>query len=240
MIQAVTAGDAAQLQSLISQNPSIDLSLVQEKGANVMHLAISAAIKGKGNAQIIETLAKARVQVNTELSGYSPLLRICDANAFANDVAIAQALIVAGANVNFAAKIATQQHYTPLAAAITRGRSSHLVKALLDANANPNVEMVTGPVLCHTCIYEMNDIAHLLIKAGADVNAREKEQGATCLASAISNYNVELVRMLVDAGVNRNAAIMNNQRATGVELAKQLAKLNPTDEKFQEIQRILG
>lgn len=240
MIQAVTNGDAAQLQTLIKANPSIDLSSVEEKNANVMHLAISAAIRGKGNAQIIETLARARVPVNTELNGYSPLLRICDSNPFANDVAVAQALIAAGANVNYAAKIATQQHYTPLAAAITRGRSAQLVKALLDGKANPNVEMATGPVLCHACIYDLNDIAQLLIKAGADVNCREKEQGASCIASAISNFNVELVRWLVEGGVDRNAPIMNNQRASAVDLAKQLAKLNPGDEKFQEIQRILA
>jgi len=59
------------------------------------------------------------------------------------------------------------------------------------------------------------------------------------LASAISNFNVELVRYLVEAGVDRSAPIMNNQRATGLDLATQLAKLNPSDEKFQEILRII-
>jgi len=240
MIQAITQGNAVQLTQLIKDNSSVDLSAVEEKGATMMHLAISSAIRGKGNGQIITALVNARCSVHTELNGSTPLLRVCDANPFSNDVAVAEALIKGGANVNFAAKIATQQHYTPLAAAITRGRSADLVKVLLDNKANPNVEMETGPVLCHACIYDLNEFAQLLLKAGADPNCREKEKGANCLASAISNFNVDIVRWLLDAGADRNASIMNTQKATSVDLAKQLAKLNPQDDKFQEIAKIIG
>lgn len=50
---------------------------------------------------------------------------------------------------------------------------------------------------------------------------------------------MELVRWLVEAGADVNASIMNNQRATAVDLAKQLAKLNPGDEKFQRILEVV-
>jgi len=239
IIQAISAGDAAKLKTLISENSGINLNDVEEKGATIMHLAVSTAIRGKGNGDVINALVAAKVNVNPTLSGMTPLLRVCDANAFANDIAVASALIKGGASVNFAAKTATFPHYTPLSAAITRGRSAELVKLLLDNKADPNVDVESGPALVHAAIYDLNEYAQLLIKAGANVNAREKEKGANCLASAISNFNVDLVRWLIEAGADRNAGIMTDQRASAVDLAKQLVRLNAGDPKFEEILRIL-
>ena len=46
----------------------------------------------------------------------------------------------------------------------------------MDNKADPNVEVESGPALVHCCIYDLNEYAHALIKAGADVNARENEK----------------------------------------------------------------
>jgi len=203
-------------------------------------LAITAAIKGKAGADIVEALIASRVSVDSVLSGFTPLLRVCDANPFSSAANVARALIKGGANVNFAAKLPSQLHYTPLAAAIQRGHSLDLVSLLLNNKANPNVSLDSGPVITHAVIYELNELTLLLIKAGVDVNVRENEQGSTPLASAISNYSVELVRALVDAGADRSATIVKNHKATARDLAQQLAKSNPDDTKFQEINSIIN
>lgn len=51
--------------------------------------------------------------------------------------------------------------------------------------------------------------------------------GATCLASAVFDGKIEIVKLLLRHGADRNASIMRSQQATAKELCKQLKAGNP-------------
>lgn len=99
--------------------------------------------------------------------------------------AIVKALLKAGANPNVAASVFSQSNVTPLHNA-TRLQDSEMVGALLDAGANPNAE---GSV--------------------------SSQDGITPLHNATdAAQKPEVVRLLIEAGANVNAAIRARKAST--------------------------
>jgi len=240
VITAITTGNNAELQKILKEHRNLDLNNVSERNATILHLAISSAIKGKAGADVIMTLLGEGLDVDAALNGFTPLLRVCDAGPFAAAAGVVQALVKARANVNFAAKTAEQKTYTPLAAAIVREHSAAVVAALCEGGANVHVALDDGPVIVHAIIYELVEQAKTLLKHHADPNARETSQGASCLASAVSSMNLDLVRALLAAGVDKTASIMTQKNAQAKDLAVQLAKQHPEHKGVQEIVQLLS
>jgi uncharacterized protein len=90
---------------------------------------------------------------------------------------------------------------------------TQLVKSLLAAGADPNIAS-NNPLkvtpLHSACAISNNEAAELLIKHGADVNAKQM-QGVTPLHSAAHNGRTTLVQLLIDNGADPNAAMDNGQ-----------------------------
>jgi phosphatidylserine/phosphatidylglycerophosphate/cardiolipin synthase-like enzyme len=153
-----------------------------------------------------------------------------DPNAQANDrtllmaainvdqIDIARALINAGADVN---KVTQGGFYTALIQAAMQGHVA-IVQLLIDAKA----ELDRSDQFGNTALYltirwgrdPKNEVAKLLIKAGADVNlggdylkGREKEYGGVIppIVMAAKRGNNEIVKALLAAGANPNARDRN-------------------------------
>lgn len=79
------------------------------------------------------------------------------------------------------------------------------VQALLAANVDPDAAGTDGVTMLH-CAANNNEleVADLLIKGGADVNARDVGQG-TALHRAAFAGNDAIIRLLVDNGADVNA-----------------------------------
>ncbi|KAF7704251.1 hypothetical protein HF521_021323 [Silurus meridionalis] len=69
-------------------------------------------------------------------------------------------------------------------------------------------------------------MAQLLIEAGADINARDKD-GKTSLMIAVLNNYEQLVKLLLDSGADRH--VTNEFGSSVTEMAKALAKQNIID-----------
>ncbi len=93
---------------------------------------------------------------------------------------------------------------TPLYAAAAFSKTPVVVKALLDAGANPNARNVHGVTPLHAAavLSKNPSVVAVLVKAGAKVNARD-EFGKTPLhMAALDNKTPAVVKALMDAGAN--------------------------------------
>ena len=91
--------------------------------------------------------------------------------------------------------------------AVDIGRTS-IVKALLDAGANPNERGDTETVLCHAISKSNVTSVSDLVEAQADVNANCGYESAerselTPLQMAVNEEEVSIVKILADAGAMR-------------------------------------
>ena len=110
--------------------------------------------------------------------------------------AVIQALIDAGADVNKDKGVPT-----PLSAAISRKLSLKIIQDIIDAGAN-----VKADQWClFNCIEQGSsiDIAKLLIKAGANVNQKNKGYwGTPLLRALVDGASAEFIRLLINAGAD--------------------------------------
>ena len=96
--------------------------------------------------------------------------------------------------------------FTPLTLAAYFGHLD-VVKLLLEHHANPNIAANNQMRVCplhSACAISNYEIAELLIKAGADVNARQHSD-ITPLHSAAHNGQARLAKLLIDHGADVNA-----------------------------------
>jgi ankyrin repeat protein len=118
-----------------------------------------------------------------------------------NDLAMADSLIQAGANVN----AATQLGATPLYLACING-SGPMVNKLLGAGANARAALVTGESVLMTCSRAGNvEAVKELLRHGADVNGKESSHDQTALMWAVAERHPGVVEMLVEYGADVHA-----------------------------------
>jgi len=124
---------------------------------------------------------------------------------------IVELLIQHGADIN--AKDKWGRGYTPLQRAAIRGRPE-LVELLLEAGADISVKNDRGQTALHVSLDIRNsdypqyrqskDAVELLLAKGADVNLKDKD-GRTPLHLAVESADVDIVKLLLDKGVEVNA-----------------------------------
>jgi ankyrin repeat protein len=87
-------------------------------------------------------------------------------------------------------------------------RNIAAVRRLLDQHADVNVPQADGTTALHWAAqWDDLDLAHLLIRAGANAKAAARE-GATPMLLACINGSAPMIALLVDAGVDVNAPVL--------------------------------
>lgn len=108
-----------------------------------------------------------------------------------------QERIAGGSDVN---QVNWLEGLTLLEIAIDAGQSKS-VRLLLEAGANPNFGLCGTPPLVTAAGEGRTEIAKMLIKAGAKIDAED----GSALRSAATCGHIEMVRLLIEAGANVNA-----------------------------------
>jgi len=168
-------------------------------------------------------------------------LSLCSSPNFSSSAECANILISYGADAKASATIQGKgKAFSCVSAIIDAQGPAALLDVILKNGGNPNEQTDPhGPILNHCIIEGFIDSAIVLLNNGANPNTVELENGATCLASAITSGLVDVVKLLLQKGANPNQAIMKNQKVTAKELAKYVAAKS-NDANVQEIARILA
>jgi len=220
IINSCISSDTAALKTVLAQNPKFDVDSIVENGATPLSVAIAAVSNGQAQtSEIVRLLLQHGAQPDRRTSGNTALMTLCN-NAgrtkFATECA--RLLIQSGADAR-----ANQGTSTCLSGAASSGGTADLIELLCQSGASARDEVEGIPVLNYCIIEGKTAQAIALIKYGADTNSREPDKGATCLASAIFNGHLDVVKALLDRGANVSLNIMRDQDMTAKDLAQHLA-----------------
>ena len=177
-------------------------------------------IKGEARLEIVRQLIANGADVNAIAavdknangsdSGLSVAPLHLAAGSNNNNAEIIEALIAAGAKVNFEYSSSSDLTYviTPLRWAARYSNNSENIEALIAAGANVNVNAFGDTPLHHAAVFNNNpEIIEALIAAGANVNVADNNRGWTPLYGAVThNNNPEIIEALIAAGANVNVA----------------------------------
>jgi uncharacterized protein len=118
-----------------------------------------------------------------------------------DDLAMARALIRAGANV----KTANRYGVTPIYSAAVHGNAA-MIELLLNAGGDPNIALPEGESPLMTAARTGKaEAVRLLLARGAAVNAAERWKQQTALMWAAHEGNAEVARILIEAGASVSA-----------------------------------
>ncbi len=166
-----------------------------------------AASKGKVKAVKYLLLCGANINARTE-NMKSPLMAAIEAKSFET----AKLLIDARASLN----VADENGYTPLHYAIMHdqiGIAQYMVTLFCDIDAPDNF----GNTPLFYAVNKGEQYIQVLLNAGADRNAKNYD-GKTPLHKAVMSNNFNMVRFLIENGVNLNIA--DKEGKTPISYAK--------------------
>jgi quinoprotein dehydrogenase-associated probable ABC transporter substrate-binding protein len=232
--EAVIANDPARVKFLVTEGGA-DVNARDSQGYTPLTSAARQRYAG-----LIKVLLDLKAKPNiADGDNQTPLLEA----VLRDDVPAIKVLLAHGADIE-----ALGPHgFDPLAFAIEE-RKYESAKTLIDAGAKVNVavgEQRLTPLMiaaaesapAEGAIFVPSstrpiDIAKILIKRGADVNAKDKD-GITALMVAASHNNAPMVGLLLQSGADASAK--NAQGQTALDIAK----LNGNGEAAQAIS-VLG
>ncbi|MFM7603076.1 MAG: ankyrin repeat domain-containing protein [Pseudanabaena sp.] len=183
LLKAVRTGNLAATQKALSCKA--DPNAQEQNGETALMIA-----SANNHVKIVKLLLSHGANVNggSWIVGY-PLMEA----SREGHLEIAKLLLEKGADVN----IMSDEGFTALDAAIVKNQIE-VVQFLLNKGANPN-RYVAGATPLYDAGYGYTKVVSLLIKHGADVNA--KSFGSTTpLAIAIQNNHLDVVNLLKKAG----------------------------------------
>jgi ankyrin repeat protein len=191
IIELIKSGKNGHLEQMLNNNPLI-VDIKTEQGISLLQFA--AYCRNNSAVDIIK-MYKSELDIYeaTSIGDIETVYQILDRNPeLLNSFSI--------------------DGFTILGLASFFGHLS-LVKLLLAKGANPNTasdnQFKVAPI--HSaCAISAFDIAVLLIKHGADVNAKQM-QGVTPLHSAAHSGQTKLSKLLIDNGAEVNAKMDNGQ-----------------------------
>ncbi len=210
LIAAIKSSDADRVRQLLEQGADPNFTLV-ENGSKASALCL-AIRKDDPSPEIVKLLLASGADPNSRLvskDGHSVSALMRSVSLYPDDV-IAGLLIDAGADVTEADR-PDGMTWPLLIRAIAKGNGA-VVRRLLDKGADPNCEAVAkdgtrgSALMCCVVLHPDDEIADMLIDAGADVNYAERKEGSVIpvLISAISKDRVSIVRKLLEKGADPN------------------------------------
>lgn len=205
---AVRAQNIAMIRMLLSAGAHIDGRPKGKYGHTALQICAIA-----GNERITEILLREGADVNAPAGVYRGRTAL-QAAAIHSDTTVLSTLLRAGADAN--APPAEWKGKTALQVAVAAGNTEG-VRILLDANAAVNTDpMLTGGV---TALQEAirigdwairNEIAHLLVRAGAYTEGLKYQRESASLHIAVRNGNLEMRKLLEKVG-NANVGCCGKQ-----------------------------
>jgi len=127
-----------------------------------------------------------------------------------DDLAIIKYFLERGMDLNIQPDPNTSLLFFACVTACQRKFSGEIIKAILDAKANPNSSSEKGVTSLSLAVYHQNkEIIGLLLEAGAKTDCRDVN-GYTPLCIAINYQNKEIVSMLLKAGANPDSCGVSN------------------------------
>ena len=183
-----------------------------------------AAVKNKLKPEVVRALLAGGA--NPDLAnnqGRTPLMEAVVANTFEDDTV--KALLAARPAIN----AQDNEGATALLLACINGRRPSMVSLLIAAHADVNLPDKTGqtPLLAASAFENRNgsfgaesaDIVRQLIKAGADIKARNAAN-ETALMLAIRAGREDVIKLLIDAGVDLN--VINSDGDSALTIAARM------------------
>ncbi|PRM96231.1 ankyrin repeat domain-containing protein [Aliarcobacter cryaerophilus] len=180
-----------------------DFNLVDDNGRSLLHYAVK-----ENNIEVVKILLKMFVNINAKDKDSWTPLHWASRN---NHIELVKVLIKAKANLNEKATYYDDKEgfsgITPLFDSIFKNNwevAKLLIEAGSDVNLAKETDLKYTPLLLITSQKEPSlDIFNMLIKAGADINAKDKNSW-TPLHWASRNNHIELVKVLIKAKANLN------------------------------------
>jgi uncharacterized protein len=191
IIELIKTGKNDQLQQAIIDNPSL-ANQKNEQGISLLQFAAYCR-----NQFAVELLKKHKTELD-----------IFEAASIGDKEKVTQLLEASPEQLNSF----SPDGFTALGLASFFGQLP-IVKLLLEKKANPNVPS-NNPYkvtpLHSACAISQYEIIELLIRHGADVNAKQM-QGVTPLHSAAHNGQTKIIKLLIENGADVNSKMENGQ-----------------------------
>eukprot|EP00435_Cladocopium_sp_Y103_P026970 s1639_g6.t1 len=205
---AAMHGQVDMLKFLLEAGASRDAPMRDGFGATALHIGAQ-----NGELEVVQFLLEAKAQKNTTTTGGATALHFAAQNGHAH---VVQFLAEAGVEKDAVAYPGTAIRVSPAELAVQHGHQE-VARVLVEAGAGAD-GAVTAAVVTGNA-----DILLMLLERRAEVN-RPSEQGRTPLHVAAEGGDLEIVKILLERGANKNVAT-TDEGMTALSCAARFGRL---------------